>query len=379
MKGGVYNVCGQDPDLWSYFEACDLIKSMGSSFKIEDVKIWWKFEHGSLENYLKPLVNDEDATIERLKEKEKDHDNIKENEDGEDSESSEDSLDVIHFEDSEEEMMHDFDEDIGEELNNRVDNGAGTGGVYNGDGISQIDNVDGTSQMDNGQGIHKGMTTVEMDREYVVDDYYITNELDMGQTVIVIMQFKKVVLEHNVLNGREVRFAKNDGQGVGLFVRTNNNKHKYGRKFFNKNANANWVSRVIVDKLKNNSGMKLNEVVADVRLSGIDPDELEALLNDDHILDIAPLRIDTSPVKNNRLGPRTFIGKCPKVKLMISPRKKSKIVVSPSRMSDRLMTLKTKNIEGPGRDPNDPFVIPEEDSTIGSTRGRRNGMTSRRA
>ena len=36
---------------------------MDSSFKTEDVKIWWKSEHGSLENDLKPLVNDEDATM----------------------------------------------------------------------------------------------------------------------------------------------------------------------------------------------------------------------------------------------------------------------------------------------------------------------------
>ena len=44
---------------------------------------------------------------------------------------------------------------------------------------------------------------------------------------------------------------------------------------------------------------------------------------------------------------------------MTSPKKKSKIVASPSRKSDRLRTLKTKNIEGLGRDPNDSFVIPE--------------------
>ena len=36
---------------------------MYSSFKTEDVKMWWKSEHGSLENDLKPLVNDEDATM----------------------------------------------------------------------------------------------------------------------------------------------------------------------------------------------------------------------------------------------------------------------------------------------------------------------------
>src|ERR1044072_9328640 len=62
-EGDVYAVCGQDPDLWSYFEACDIIKGIDSSFNREEVKMWWKSEHGSLENDLKPLVNDEDASL----------------------------------------------------------------------------------------------------------------------------------------------------------------------------------------------------------------------------------------------------------------------------------------------------------------------------
>ncbi|XP_058742781.1 uncharacterized protein LOC131615651 [Vicia villosa] len=132
---------------------------------------------------------------------------------------------------------------------------------------------------------------------------------------------------------------------------------------------------------------------------GIDPDELEALLDDEEILDIAPLRIDTSPVKSKRSGPKTFIGKCPKVpkpvkpsiapkvskaankptmstmsdpvKAMISPRKKSNLAASPIRKSDRLRTLKAKNIQGPGRDQNDPLEIPDEDSTVSSASGRK--------
>ena len=217
---------------------------MDSSFKTEDVKIWWKSEHDSLENDLKPLVNDEDATIlskcaeeskcdveiytearlssgektymERLKEKEKGNVNV------EDSESSEDSLNDIHFKDSEEERMHGFDEDMGE--------GVGTGGV---------DNHDDIYQMDNGQWIHKGLTTAEMEMEHVIEDDYIINELDsgadddsddgrpsvirfnehenqefkfkVGMEFSSLKHFNKVVMEHNVLNGREVRFAKNDG------------------------------------------------------------------------------------------------------------------------------------------------------------------------
>ncbi|CAI8584336.1 unnamed protein product [Vicia faba] len=101
--------------------------------------------------------------MERLKEKQKGHVNVEENEDGKDSESYKYSLNGIHFEDNEEERMHDFDEDMGED--------AGTGGVDNGDGIGQ---------MDNGQGIHKGLTTTEMQRQHLIEDDHIIDELDSG-------------------------------------------------------------------------------------------------------------------------------------------------------------------------------------------------------
>ncbi|XP_058742768.1 uncharacterized protein LOC131615642 [Vicia villosa] len=172
--GDVFAIAGQDPDFWSYFEACDLLKSLDASFIKEDVKMWWKSEHGSLENDLKPLVNDEDATLlamcaEETKSdieiytepKEKENVNVEESEDGE---SSEDSLDGIHFDDSEEERMNDIDEDVCEEINN------GAGGVENGAG--GVENGAG--------GIHTGMMTAEMEREHLIDDEYLTDELDSG-------------------------------------------------------------------------------------------------------------------------------------------------------------------------------------------------------
>lgn len=84
-------------------------------------------------------------------------------------------------------------------------------------------------------------TTVEMDKEHVIEDDHMTDEFDsgadedncydrpamikfnkegtlkkdftfkVGMKFSSLKQFKKVVLEHNVLNGREVRFDKNDG------------------------------------------------------------------------------------------------------------------------------------------------------------------------
>ncbi|XP_058754865.1 uncharacterized protein LOC131628014 [Vicia villosa] len=228
--GNVYAVSGQDPDYWSYFEAVDLIKDMDSAFKVEDVKMWWKTEKESLGNDLKPFDNDVDASklavcaeenkcdveiyaetrlpgsektfMERLIGKEKGH-VVDEEIEEVNSESSEDSLNGIHFEDSEEERMHDFDDLIGE-----------------------------------------GPSHVEKGGRAGIDDA---------------------------------------GNGVGAGT---SNVH--------------------------------------------DP-----------------------------------------VKAMISPRKKTAVVTSPTRKSDRLNTLRTKNIMGPGRDAEEPLVIPEDDEeeSVGSAIG----------
>lgn len=103
-----------------------------------------------------------------------------------------------------------------------------------------------------------------------------------------LKKFKKVVLEYNVLNGREFIFAKNDARRCkvvckhkmhcnyivlcGMVLRSTKykvstlfHKHKCGRQFFNKSVNADWVAKMIVDKLKNNNKKKLNEVVSDVK------------------------------------------------------------------------------------------------------------------
>lgn len=46
---------------------------------------------------------------------------------------------------------------------------------------------------------------------------------------------------------------------------------------------------------------------------GLDLDELEALLNDNNILYVEPLSVDTSLVKPIRVIPKTIVGRYPKV------------------------------------------------------------------
>lgn len=158
-----------------------------------------------------------------------------------------------------------------------------------------------------------------MDKEHVIEDSYLTDESDIrgdddscderpcviklnvedflskdfvfkvGMKFSSLKQFKDAILEHNVLNGRDVRFEKNDANRCRVVckdkekcnyivlcirvltstifrIKTLFAKHKYGSQFFNKSAKAEWLAKVIIDGLKNNTKMKLSEVVAHVRL-----------------------------------------------------------------------------------------------------------------
>src|SRR3954471_7761380 len=118
--------------------------------------------------------------------------------------------------------MHDGDEDIE---------------MVNSEGVPRNENTPGSN---NGAPTNPGLITEEMDREHIIEQEYFTDELDSGadedssderSTMIrfneeetltkdfkfkvgmefsSLKQFKKAVMEHNVLNGREVTFAKND-------------------------------------------------------------------------------------------------------------------------------------------------------------------------
>ena len=59
--GEVYAFAGQDPDYWSFFEACDLVKVLEPEFDYTSVKMWWKHEGGLLEKDLKQFRDDGDA------------------------------------------------------------------------------------------------------------------------------------------------------------------------------------------------------------------------------------------------------------------------------------------------------------------------------
>lgn len=207
---------------------------------------------------------------------------------------------VIHFQDSEEERMHDFDEHFDNEFSFRLD-----------ESDKRRKDADGVTT---NEPPNLSFAIEEMEKEHAIEEDYMTDVLDSGtyedsckdKHVVIryneeeemtkdftfkfgmkfssLKQFKKAILEYNVLNGMKVRFSKNDAKrhrvvckhkmhcnyivlcnrvlrSTTYKVKTLFEKHKCGRQFFNKNVKIDWVAKMIVDKLKNNNKMKLNEVV----------------------------------------------------------------------------------------------------------------------
>ena len=108
----------------------------------------------------------------------------------------------------------------------------------------------------------------------------------LGMEFSSLQQFKDAILEHSVLNGRQIQFVKNDlvrvrvtckakcgfmvlvsqvGSDRTYRVKTLIAKHTYGKVFDNKNANSKWVARVMTDKFRSNSNIQLKDIVDDIR------------------------------------------------------------------------------------------------------------------
>ncbi|KAJ1389029.1 Transposase, MuDR, plant [Sesbania bispinosa] len=96
----------------------------------------------------------------------------------------------------------------------------------------------------------------------------------LGMEFCSLKQFKDFVLEHSVLNGRQIRYVKNDavrvrvacskncpftifvsrvGRTTTYRLKTLVARHTCGRVFGNNNAKAGWVAKVIVNKMRSNN------------------------------------------------------------------------------------------------------------------------------
>ena len=98
--------------------------------------------------------------------------------------------------------------------------------------------------------------------------------------------FKQTLMEHGVLNGKEVQFVKNDQKRVRVVckkrcgflimvskvvgrqtfqVKTLVGRHKCGRVFRNKNANKDWIAQVLVDKFMNVGVMTVCQIIDKIK------------------------------------------------------------------------------------------------------------------
>jgi len=166
-----------------------------------------------------------------------------------------------------------------------------------------------TQQSADNHEIHANYSTDELDSDVDIGDgeggrkYPLFRGEEMckefkfrlGMEFCSLKQFKQALMEHSVLNGREVKFIKNDdvrvraickrkcgflilcskvGGSQTFRVKTLFENHNCGRVFVNKNANKEWVSKIVVDKFRNVGRMTANEIIDDVRRSysvGITP------------------------------------------------------------------------------------------------------------
>ena len=98
-------------------------------------------------------------------------------------------------------------------------------------------------------------------------------------------QFKEAIMEHSVLNRKQIKLHKNDvvrcrvvcKNNYGLLalvskcrrsetfrMKTLAPQHTCGRVFKNKNANFKWVTKVMVDKLRNNNKVTINDIISEI-------------------------------------------------------------------------------------------------------------------
>ncbi|XP_014515308.1 uncharacterized protein LOC106773133 [Vigna radiata var. radiata] len=110
----------------------------------------------------------------------------------------------------------------------------------------------------------------------------------LGMEFCSLKEFKNAVMEHSVLNGKEIKFVKNDltrvrekckkkcgfvimaskvGGKETFRVKTLVGRHKCGRVFGNKSASVNWIAQVLIDRFVNVASMTVNQIIDDIKKS----------------------------------------------------------------------------------------------------------------
>ncbi|XP_015970358.1 uncharacterized protein LOC107493837 [Arachis duranensis] len=92
----------------------------------------------------------------------------------------------------------------------------------------------------------------EMCREY---------EFKVGLEFKTLSQFKDAIKKHVLLNGRDVRYKKNDK----LRIKTLKGKHTCGRSYSGRLASSEWVSKEIVNNISRGEDMRLATIIQTIQ------------------------------------------------------------------------------------------------------------------
>ncbi|WVY93826.1 hypothetical protein V8G54_032914 [Vigna mungo] len=125
-------------------------------------------------------------------------------------------------------------------------------------------------------------------KKFRQDDMNKDFRFSLGMEFGSLKEFKNALMEHSVLNGKEIKFVKNDltrvradckkkcgfvimaskvGGKETFRVKTLVGRHNCGRVFGNKSASVNWIAQVLVDRFVNVASMTVNQIIDDIKKS----------------------------------------------------------------------------------------------------------------
>lgn len=312
-----------DVDRWSFFEAVGLVRDLGYK---EDFLLWWNSDSAEYEGGYKSLKVDNDAVkcaefallhncdiqlyVESL---------VGETIDGESSgkgveKEGEGNVESdpehgVHFDDSEEERALGLDDGFEDELTVKSPKGrrkvcsthkasspakrAAMGMILDSSSDEDADYEmeddyeseelysSATESEEDNTGLKKMRYPVFKKEEFNKDYKFM-----IGLEFRSIGEFKEVMLEYAVLNGRELKYKKNEpnrarlvckrdcgyetfcsrvGQTHTYRLKTYKGRHTCGRVFNNKNANSKWVSKLVAERLMSTNKVKIVEVMTEIK------------------------------------------------------------------------------------------------------------------
>ncbi|WVZ11944.1 hypothetical protein V8G54_016474 [Vigna mungo] len=125
-------------------------------------------------------------------------------------------------------------------------------------------------------------------KKFRQDDMNKDFKLSLGMEFGSLKDFKNALMEHSVLNGKEIKFVKNDltrvraeckkkcgflimaskvGGKETFRVKTLVGRQRCGRVFGNTSASVNWIAQVLIDRFVNVASMIVNQIIDDIKKS----------------------------------------------------------------------------------------------------------------